>query len=375
MFACACWDGYVRIYQLEEPSQNRNASFQNQQAKLTLTEAHKIFFEQPVLCFEWSSGPGIGMPQFLFVNLLNGDTVIVQVSDWSHKVFYNFSHPAVDIFFISAQGQDFILHISMHNTIHIINANFSDQQNCGKVIAQVELSGSISAVDYKEGVLAICYSQPNTQISTTSSSNWKHKIAFGRLNEFLDNKKTYCDIDNPLSTTGMSIRLSSDIQSLIIGSVDGRITRMSVTKPNPSTRMIERGSFELQSQLLFKAHREESESFGNNPTQPTQSTGGILYPVGLVDWCYHHNHKNIFVSGGGNGKFIFWDAVKKSKNIEYVCPGPITSGKMSPCGRYLAYGIGDDWSRGVHGMANHYSGLRIFVHTMSEPLDYVSKEN
>ena len=47
----------------------------------------------------------------------------------------------------------------------------------------------------------------------------------------------------------------------------------------------------------------------------------------------------------------------------------MTCGRLSECGGYLAYAIGDDWAMGLHGMYEYYDGVRIYVRKL-ENNDY-----
>jgi len=48
---------------------------------------------------------------------------------------------------------------------------------------------------------------------------------------------------------------------------------------------------------------------------------------------------------------IYWDLSNKNKIKEYFFSSrPITSGATSYDGKYLAFGLGYDWNRGIQGM-------------------------
>lgn len=68
------------------------------------------------------------------------------------------------------------------------------------------------------------------------------------------------------------------------------------------------------------------------------------YPVNFVDFNKRCDDSTV---SGGSLHLSFWDMKKKS--LVHKCKNgknPITCGKTSPCGKFVAFAFGDDWHLG-----------------------------
>lgn len=92
--------------------------------------------------------------------------------------------------------------------------------------------------------------------------------------------------------------------------------------------------FKLNTIITFKANKQDD------------SGSVILYPVNSVD--FNSAYDNWFLTAGSDGVVSFWDykAKNKIKSFSYGF-NPITCAAVSPNGRMVAYGNGNDWHIGT----------------------------
>lgn len=92
--------------------------------------------------------------------------------------------------------------------------------------------------------------------------------------------------------------------------------------------------FKLNTIITFKANKQDDAG------------SVILYPVNSVD--FNSAYDNWFLTAGSDGVVSFWDykAKNKIKSFSYGF-NPITCAAVSPNGRMVAYGNGNDWHIGT----------------------------
>jgi len=130
-----------------------------------------------------------------------------------------------------------------------------------------------------------------------------------------------------------------------VGSHDGISTVLDI-EPDQG------GGVYCNMKASFMAHKLLSGEGGNT------SDKIISYPVNAVG--LNSILLNVCFSAGRNGEIRFFDYIRNgylgritNNNI------PVSDAKMSPCGKYLAYATGYDWSIGIEGDKRYKSQLKI----------------
>ena len=137
------------------------------------------------------------------------------------------------------------------------------------------------------------------------------------------------------------------------GSSEGRIAVKNVnfyTKP----QIIGDGNFGINTEnkdYAFKCHREY---------RPVEN---VVQAYPINDMSVNPIYGSV-ASAGGNGKFVIWDILEKSRVYEREsCEDktPLTAIEYNKNGDLLAYASGYDWSRGAK-FAHLYTRPKIFIH-------------
>lgn len=129
------------------------------------------------------------------------------------------------------------------------------------------------------------------------------------------------------------------------------------------------GQIGFEYTLQFRACQEKPptnsnlNSYSNNPAPIA-----TLHQIDLLDYAWNSGNQEVFVVGSNDkveNHLTFWNGALKECTNKYNPPGSICCGTISPCGRFLAYGIGETWDKGVHGLGKSYIGPRVAVHVLS----------
>lgn len=120
-----------------------------------------------------------------------------------------------------------------------------------------------------------------------------------------------------------SIGCHKDMDSFAIGGIEGKVEISS--RANTERRVV------------FRTHRQ----------------GSKIYSVNVVK--FHPMNSNILITGGSDGFINVFEKVNRSKYATYEFGSPITAGDFSNSGKYFAFAVGDDWSKGYTGVPTKVS--------------------
>lgn len=92
--------------------------------------------------------------------------------------------------------------------------------------------------------------------------------------------------------------------------------------------------------------------FGNDEKLPIdpEKGYGILFQINLIEICTYrgsNNDNTFFIVGGSKGVATIWNLSEKAHSSKFECQGSLCSGKISPCGSFFVYGVGNDWHQGA----------------------------
>ncbi|KAK3357639.1 WD40-repeat-containing domain protein [Lasiosphaeria hispida] len=99
-------------------------------------------------------------------------------------------------------------------------------------------------------------------------------------------------------------------------------------------------------QALRESDRGINTSFQCHTKPSTAATAqSNIFAVNAVSFL--PPNKNVLATGGGDGTFFFWQVGGSNEHLARFSVGSaVTSVIFSPSGRWLAYAVGYDWSRG-----------------------------
>lgn len=172
---------------------------------------------------------------------------------------------------------------------------FHDIQS-GSLTNTIDLDNKLYCMDLKSDLLA--YAISGNRLCSMNMTNFYKKNHVSRLTWQI-----------------RSISCSNDNNSFAIGGIEGRVECINV---NASYK-----------NYAFKAHR----------------SGNSAYSVNVVS--VHPFKDSLVATGGSDGQICINDKENKirlyGENVTY----PVTAGCFNQNGTYLAYGIGEDWSKGL----------------------------
>ena len=127
---------------------------------------------------------------------------------------------------------------------------------------------------------------------------------------------------------------------VLVGSVDGRITRCQVFDRNMN--------YVLNSELIFKAHKKEKGS--------RTSKISLQYSINSLLFTNRDNVKNgkSFISCGTDSDLYIWDYEKKHKslNIRYNDTQMASKAAVNLDGTVMVFALGYDWHKGIWGIGD-----------------------
>jgi len=118
-----------------------------------------------------------------------------------------------------------------------------------------------------------------------------------------------------------SVSCSNDGVIVLLGSLDSKIDMIAVKQVK---------SADVSNFYTFRSHKTEA----------------ALYPINKV--LFHPVYQNSFLTCGGDGMYNLWnrESRKRKKTGGPGAGNPITAAAFDKTGRYLAYAVGYDWSKG-----------------------------
>lgn len=136
--------------------------------------------------------------------------------------------------------------------------------------------------------------------------------------------------------------------------------------------------------FTFKCHRRtvnntpganHKKARSDNSNSNSKSNSKVTKVYAVNDIQFHPLHSATFATAGSDGSFVFWDRVARSRLREYLpptstsadeSPAPaITASSFSRDGRFFAYAVGYDWSRGCAGNTPQTES-KVLLHSMLE---------
>jgi len=318
--ACSSWDSKIHVNQFS-PS-----SFSPTHPVTNLSTIASITTEYPCISLAW-----LKESRKLCGGAIDGSIYCIDPADNNSILVVGKHDDAVNGVYYLEQSGGVLCSISYDKTM-----KFWD------------LRSSSPIVNCQLGAKPVC-SDVNPTTMVIGLENEKLMVFDIRLNYLSvgrDPSSYY--IDSPLGSGSQLSAVSISKEDVIgIGSYDGRSNLSSAT-----TRF--GGRMGLNNIVTFKAHKADSD-------QPNIK---IMYPIHAVG--FHPVNKNTFITAGGDGSVYFWDIPLRGKIANISCPAtPITAAKFSPNGKFLAYGIGYDWAKGIEGSKSIKPKLRI--HTTQDP--------
>lgn len=118
--------------------------------------------------------------------------------------------------------------------------------------------------------------------------------------------------------------------------------------------------------MTFKAHKVIVNMLLYEKVEDSQGASKINYffPVNSVQ--FNSRNPKFMMTAGAEGQMVFWDyeAKNKIKTFQYSAM-PIVTSKMSPDGKFLAYALGNDFSKGPESYSMNIQN-KLCVHSIPD---------
>jgi len=258
------------------------------------------------------------------------DGTVSEVGIWSGRVLetYGKHDDAVQAIYIVDQ---LIYSVSYDSTVKLWD------RRTGSSVFSLNLGAKVVCSDMAYPNLVVGLSNQKFQVIPLTAPSLDQRI--------ITEQETTMGVDSPLS----DVSISKD-GAVGFGSSCGK---SAITWVKQMTSI----NFTMNNTYCFKAHKLSAGQTGNNTNRT------IHYPVNAVGM--HPKNKSTYFTAGRDGCIHFWDITRKIRTGGFSWNGvPITKAKWSPDGKYLAYGVGYDWSEGIEGAKSHKT--KFCVHTVQE---------
>jgi mRNA export factor len=149
-------------------------------------------------------------------------------------------------------------------------------------------------------------------------------------------------IPSPLKHQTRAVACFPDKSGFLVGSIEGRVAVHHVEDSQQSKN------------FTFKCHRKDGTA-----GQPTE-----IYPVNCMD--FHPQH-GTFATTGSDGTVNFWDKDSKQRlKAMQACNAPIPCGAFNGDGRFFAYAVSYDWTKGAEHHNPAVAKNHILIHQTQE---------
>lgn len=320
LLACSSWDKNISIFLVDYQSQPYSAT-----PILSIEKKFLTSTEHPCVALSWSNQTS-GDP-WLLAGSIDGTLYKINHVQNTCTPIGKHNEAINQIFWL---GDNKAISISLDKECRIwdLQTNTSIKSFC--------LPTHVSCADFRFPYLALALN--NKQTCVLDINDLWTRTNYDRDSGIF----FYSPFGEESYISSVSISKESDI--VTFGSLDGRGNICEIKRWNEVNCLV--------TYLTFRAHILEPGVGGNMTGKK------IMFPIHAVD--VHPQNKDTMMTAGGDGEIHFWDIQKKIKIKSISWFGiPITKSKISPDGRFLAYGLGYDWSKGIEGAQSFKNQLCI----------------
>jgi len=328
-FATSAWDSFIRIYNVDSEASS-------------LEQKSCFEADSPCLSVNWHEDETT-----LFAGCTDGSARSFDVETGQSEVIGHHEGPVRSVYWLSQPNA--LLTLSYDRTLRF----WDPRQEGSKHVAGFKL-------DYKPFCSDLIY--PNLVVGMSETA-----ILYLNLldiqSSLIPGSPYY--MVSPLGKKSQltSIKLCQGEQPAIGMSDNHGRCNISKFKYNDG---VHGPLIDLNSVITWKSHHKRDLDKRTIEVYPNTSFG------------FHPNHGSNFVyttGAGGEGQMNFWDIKRKDKIAEFDFKGTsVTRAEMDPTGKFLAYALGYDWSRGIQGYMSQ--APKVCVHVMKDQeLDSQKNEN
>ncbi|KAI1116218.1 Poly(A)+ RNA export protein [Nemania sp. NC0429] len=337
--AAASWDGKVRIYDVSSTGHARHVS--------------TMIGDQPVLSCDWAKDgtmvvAGGGDEKIRAMDLRTSQQAVIGAHD----------APVRGVRFVEVPGTHgpVVVSGSWDRTVRFWDTR---QRPGARAAATLGCDERVYALDARAQLLVVA-----------TAGLRVHLVDLGNPAAFLDT------VDSPLTHQTKAVAAFPDGRGWGIASIGGRCGIQTMDEDESS-----------DTSFTFKCHRHTVENTTDNPAaglsvnQGKASNGSgsgsgssvtkVTNIYAVNDIQFHPVHSTTFATAGSDGSFVFWDRIARSRIRQYPPTPPVSSSSssFSPSGkqgdggsssaitatsfsrdgRFFAYAVGYDWSRGCAG--------------------------
>ncbi|KAI3336805.1 Poly(A)+ RNA export protein [Xylariaceae sp. AK1471] len=214
---------------------------------------------------------------------------------------------------------------------------FWDVRTSGSAVATLSCKERVYALDSKAQLLVIATAEQHI-----------HLVDLKNPTQFLRT------LESPLKYQTKAVSCFPDGKGWVTASIGGRVGINCLNEADDN-----------KESFTFKCHRDPMD----------QKRIIRIWAINDVD--FHPVHKTTFSTAGSDGTFTFWDRASKSRVSSYPPVSPaagskggdnpisITATSFNRDGRFFAYAVGYDWSRGCAG--NHpQNETKVVIHPVED---------
>lgn len=331
IFACAGWDGKLRVYELVK---------KNYASAVELRCC--INLQAPVISMEWCG------ERALYAGTADSKILEVDISNGKINQFASPPSPVQEIKLMDDRINPAVLFFHMDERLTIF---FPKATNSNNRILDIKLQSRILCADIqKETLIVACENM---------------RILICKMKD-IDRTSSQSYLESPLGKDSKisHIALRPDLNGFTAMSVDGRIAYCTMTGGSYSS------TFNFKGDIVFRGFKAP----GSNPNNKTHDT--MSMPTGC-QFSTSNINVDAFLGSSSSGELKIWDINLKQDLISYETEGrhDISAVRCNSDFTLCAMAIGYSWAQGVSGLAKIGFSPEILVFIVDEQALSVRRRN
>jgi len=315
LLAVSSWDSKIRIYKPPQPDLSP-----------TLEEIRSHTTSFPAISLAWMDH------ESLTFGTIDGQVIVMKMGSEMNEMLIGKHDDAVKGVFYLPEHRQLICSVSYDKTLKLWDTREGN-------------SREVLSIDLEAKPISCDLNYPYMLIGLDSKKFYRFRV--DQMIESHDVGRAFeSGLIQPMAMQLTSASISQD-RTIAFGSDNGRSLVAWLANYDLDNTIPHRRGYN------FRAHQ--------TTLKENDQTIYLGYPVNAVG--LHPKNKATHFTAGRDGYIRFWDNQGQKPLTAFSCHGvPVTEAKWSPDGKFLAYGVGYDWSIGIEGAKSFRT--KLYVHTV-----------